>query len=97
MPFYGRLTLGVKVEDVNRLNLSEDFTSAILSAHFSSVGKAAGRELERMGYPASSRRGRSARGNLEAPNSFGQPIARVGQAFGSGGPRAAQLGLRTGF
>jgi hypothetical protein len=36
-------------------------------------------------------------GNLAASNSFGQPNGRVGQAFGSGGPRAAQLGLRAGF
>jgi hypothetical protein len=36
-------------------------------------------------------------GNLAASSSFGQPSGRVGQAFGSGGPRAAQLGLRVGF
>ena len=36
-------------------------------------------------------------GNLAASNSFGRPNGRVGQAFGSGGPRAGQLGLRAGF
>ena len=36
-------------------------------------------------------------GNLLAPTAFGRPTARVGQAFGSGGPRAMQLGLRMGF
>jgi hypothetical protein len=36
-------------------------------------------------------------GNLLAPAAFGRPTARVGQAFGSGGPRAMQLGLRMGF
>jgi hypothetical protein len=35
--------------------------------------------------------------NLAAPSSFGQPLSRVGQAFGSGGPRSAQLGLRLNF
>jgi hypothetical protein len=37
------------------------------------------------------------RGNLASPASFGQPTGRVGQAFGSGGPRAAQIGVRVGF
>jgi hypothetical protein len=36
-------------------------------------------------------------GNLTMPNAFGQPTGRVGQAFGSGGPRAAQLGVRVDF
>ena len=36
-------------------------------------------------------------GNLAASTSFGQPTGRVGQAFGSGGPRAAQLGVRFSF
>jgi hypothetical protein len=29
--------------------------------------------------------------------SFGQPTERVGQAFGSGGPRALQFGARVAF
>jgi hypothetical protein len=33
---------------------------------------------------------------LNQPN-YGQPSARIGQAFGSGGPRAAQLGARVRF
>ena len=41
--------------------------------------------------------GTSYSGNLAAPAAFGQPAARVGQAFGSGGPRAAQLGLRVSY
>jgi hypothetical protein len=36
-------------------------------------------------------------GNLLAPATFGRPSARIGQAFGSGGPRSAQIGLRVGF
>jgi hypothetical protein len=35
-------------------------------------------------------------GNLASP-AFGQPGGRVGQAFGSGGPRSAQLGVRMEF
>jgi len=36
-------------------------------------------------------------GNLSSPLSFGQPTSRVGQAFGSGGPRSAQIGVRAIF
>lgn len=35
--------------------------------------------------------------NLASPGTFGQPGSRVGQAFGPGGPRAAQVGVRIGF
>ena len=35
-------------------------------------------------------------GDLTNPG-FGQPISRVDQAFGSGGPRAVQLGLKMSF
>lgn len=35
--------------------------------------------------------------NLNDPTSFGQPTQRVGQVFGSGGPRAFQLGGRFQF
>ena len=36
-------------------------------------------------------------GNLANPAEFGQPAARVNQVFGSGGPRAFQLGARISF
>ena len=36
-------------------------------------------------------------GNLAARSAFGQPTGRVGQAFGSGGPRGGQIGIRVGF
>ena len=36
-------------------------------------------------------------GNLSNPTAFGQPSARFTQVFGSGGPRAAQLGARLTF
>jgi hypothetical protein len=36
-------------------------------------------------------------GNLNEPGSFGQPGARSDQVFGSGGPRAFQLGARLSF
>jgi len=36
-------------------------------------------------------------GNLNDPASFGQPAARFTQVFGSGGPRAFQLGARLSF
>ena len=36
-------------------------------------------------------------GNLNDPDSFGQPAARFTQVFGSGGPRAFQLGARVSF
>jgi len=36
-------------------------------------------------------------GNLGEPSSFGQPGARFSQVFGSGGPRAIQLGARISF
>jgi hypothetical protein len=36
-------------------------------------------------------------GNLNDPSSFGQPSARSDQVFGSGGPRAFQLGARLSF
>jgi carboxypeptidase family protein len=36
-------------------------------------------------------------GNLASPDVFGQPIGKVSQAFGSGGPRACQLGVRLSF
>jgi hypothetical protein len=35
-------------------------------------------------------------GNLLSP-AFGQPGGRFNQLFGSGGPRAVQIGARTGF
>ncbi len=35
--------------------------------------------------------------NLRTPGSFGQPSARFGQVFGSGGPRTFQLGARLTF
>jgi hypothetical protein len=35
--------------------------------------------------------------NLLVPESFGQANQRVGQTFGSGGPRAAQLAVRVSF
>ncbi len=35
--------------------------------------------------------------NLRTPGSFGQPTARSSQVFGSGGPRAFQLGARLTF
>jgi hypothetical protein len=36
-------------------------------------------------------------GNLAVPRTFGQPAGRFTQLFGSGGPRAAQIGARIGF
>jgi hypothetical protein len=36
-------------------------------------------------------------GNLANPATFGQPSGRFGQIFGSGGPRAVQLGARINF
>jgi hypothetical protein len=36
-------------------------------------------------------------GNLSNARFFGQPTARFTQVFGSGGPRAAQLGARVSF
>lgn len=36
-------------------------------------------------------------GNLVNPAEFGQPAARFSQIFGSGGPRAFQLGVRVSF
>ena len=36
-------------------------------------------------------------GNLANPAEFGQPAARFTQVFGSGGPRALQLGARINF
>jgi hypothetical protein len=36
-------------------------------------------------------------GNLTNPDVFGQPRDRVNQMFGSGGPRACQLGARLSF
>ncbi len=36
-------------------------------------------------------------GNLANPATFGQPSGRFGQIFGSGGPRAVQLGARVNF
>ena len=36
-------------------------------------------------------------GNIANPAIFGQPTSRVGQVFGSGGPRAFQLGARVSF
>lgn len=36
-------------------------------------------------------------GNLADPASFGQPANRVTQVFGSGGPRAFQIGVRVSF
>jgi hypothetical protein len=35
--------------------------------------------------------------NIADPNAFGQPNRRVNQVFGSGGPRAFQLGARLSF
>jgi hypothetical protein len=36
-------------------------------------------------------------GNLANPAGFGQPTSRASQVFGSGGPRALQLGARFSF
>ena len=36
-------------------------------------------------------------GDLTNPGTFGQPSASFSQVFGSGGPRAAQIGARLGF
>ncbi len=36
-------------------------------------------------------------GNIASPATFGQPGARFSQVFGSGGPRAFQLGARVSF
>src|SRR5262249_46543388 len=36
-------------------------------------------------------------GNIANPATFGQPTARTSQVFGSGGPRAVQLGARVSF
>ena len=36
-------------------------------------------------------------GDLTNSSAFGQPTSRASQVFGSGGPRAFQLGLRAGF
>jgi hypothetical protein len=36
-------------------------------------------------------------GNLRETAGFGQPTSRVQQVFGSGGPRAFQLGARFSF
>ncbi|MBP6823737.1 MAG: hypothetical protein KA368_19460, partial [Acidobacteria bacterium] len=36
-------------------------------------------------------------GNLTNPATFGQPTSRAGQVFGSGGPRALQVGGRLSF
>jgi hypothetical protein len=36
-------------------------------------------------------------GDLTNPASFGQPTSRFTQVFGSGGPRAFQLGARINF
>jgi hypothetical protein len=36
-------------------------------------------------------------GNLRETSLFGQPSSRVDQVFGSGGPRAFQLGARLTF
>jgi hypothetical protein len=36
-------------------------------------------------------------GNILSPATFGQPGARFAQVFGSGGPRAFQLGARVSF
>jgi hypothetical protein len=36
-------------------------------------------------------------GNITDPTSFGRPSGRFDQAFGSGGPRAIQLGARLRF
>jgi hypothetical protein len=36
-------------------------------------------------------------GNRLPSSAFGQPLSRVDQVFGSGGPRAFQLGARVGF
>ena len=35
--------------------------------------------------------------NLVVPATFGKPNQRVGQTFGSGGPRAFQIGARLSF
>jgi hypothetical protein len=35
--------------------------------------------------------------NLLEPSSFGQPASRATQVFGSGGPRAFQIGARLSF
>ena len=35
--------------------------------------------------------------NLSVPGTFGQPNQRVGQTFGSGGPRAGQFAVRVSF
>jgi hypothetical protein len=36
-------------------------------------------------------------GNIANPAEFGQPGSRFSQVFGSGGPRAFQLGMRVNF
>jgi hypothetical protein len=36
-------------------------------------------------------------GNLLEPSTFGQPAGRFSQVFGSGGPRAFQIGMRLRF
>ncbi len=36
-------------------------------------------------------------GNLLEPSTFGQPAGRFSQVFGSGGPRAFQVGTRLSF
>jgi hypothetical protein len=35
--------------------------------------------------------------SLTSPAAFGQPTQRVGQTFGTGGPRAFQFGARLSF
>jgi len=35
--------------------------------------------------------------NLVVPQTFGKPNQRVGQTFGSGGPRAFQIAARVSF
>ena len=36
-------------------------------------------------------------GDLTSPGTFGQPVSRATQVFGSGGPRSIQLGARFAF